>query len=146
MAVLPLTGILMPASMLRCVFLCGELDGFPVRPAGALGAPRHTVCGSLVGRSASAGAEGGDAGAGGNRGGCRLLRVALLLARRHRLLALASLALLAASAWFVFAHPRPFEYRRMSWKLPRSTLDRATRFCGQPNGRTLLLDSGGLLG
>jgi competence protein ComEC len=73
--------------------------------------------------------------------------LALLLARRHRLLALASLALLAASAWFVFAHPRPFEYRAHELEITAIDIGQGDSFfVVTPNGRTLLLDSGGLLG
>ncbi len=73
--------------------------------------------------------------------------LALLLARRHRVLAVASLALLAGSAWFVFAHPRRFEHKPHELEITAIDIGQGDSFLVvTPNGRTLLLDSGGLLG
>ncbi len=73
--------------------------------------------------------------------------LALLLARRHRLLALASLALLAASAWLVFAYPRPFEHNPHELEITAIDIGQGDSFLVvTPGGHTLLLDSGGLLG
>jgi competence protein ComEC len=73
--------------------------------------------------------------------------LALLLARRHRLLATGSLALLAASAWGVFAYPRPFEYKPHELEITAVDIGQGDSFfLVTPNGHTLLLDSGGLLG
>ena len=73
--------------------------------------------------------------------------LALLLARRQRVLAVASLALLAGSAWFVFAHPRRFEYRPHELEITAIDIGQGDSFLVvTPNGHTLLLDSGGLLG
>ena len=73
--------------------------------------------------------------------------LALLLARRHRLLALASLALLAASAWMVFAYPRPFEHNPHELEITAIDIGQGDSFLVvTPDGHTLLLDSGGLLG
>jgi competence protein ComEC len=148
MAVLPLTGILMPASMLAVAFsyvakwmafpfallarwaLQGIL--FAVHWSGGAQAPGIRVAMPALGAIVAVGVSYG---------------LALLLARRHRLLALASLALLAASAWFVFAHPRQFEHRAHELEITAIDIGQGDSFfLVTPNGRTLLLDSGGLLG
>ena len=73
--------------------------------------------------------------------------LALLLARRHRVLAVVSLALLAASAWLVCVRPRPFEYNPHELEITAIDIGQGDSFfLVTPNGHTLLLDSGGLLG
>ncbi len=72
--------------------------------------------------------------------------LALLLARRHRVLAVASLALLAASAWLVCVRPRPFEYNPHELEITAIDIGQGDSFfLVTPHGHTLLLDSGGLL-
>jgi competence protein ComEC len=148
MAVLPLTGILMPASMLAVAF--SYVANWMASPFALLA--RWALQGILFAVHWSGGAQ-----APGLRVAMPALAaiaavavsygLALLLARRHRLLALASLALLAASAWFVFAHPRPFEYRAHELEITAIDIGQGDSFfVVTPNGRTLLLDSGGLLG
>ena len=73
--------------------------------------------------------------------------LALLLARRHRVLAVASLALLAASAWLVCVRPRPFAHNPHELEITAIDIGQGDSFfLVTPNGHTLLLDSGGLLG
>jgi competence protein ComEC len=73
--------------------------------------------------------------------------LALLLARRHRVLAVASLALLASSAWMVFAHPRAFVHNPHELEITAIDIGQGDAFLVvTPGGHTLLLDSGGLLG
>jgi competence protein ComEC len=73
--------------------------------------------------------------------------LALLLARRHRMLALASVGLLAASAWMVYAHPRKFEHNAHELEITAIDIGQGDAFLVvTPGGHTLLLDSGGLLG
>jgi len=148
MVVLPLTGILMPASMLavalsyvsrwmaspfallarwalQCILFAVHWSG------GAQATERRVAMPALEAIVAV--------------GLCYVL--ALLMARRHRVLALASLALLATSAWFVFAHPRPFEHRAHQLEITAIDIGQGDSFLVvTPNGHTLLLDSGGLLG
>jgi competence protein ComEC len=73
--------------------------------------------------------------------------LALLLARRHLVLAAGSLVLLAISAWMMLQHPRKFE--RQPHELEITAIDIGqgdSFFLVTPSGHTLLLDSGGLLG
>ena len=73
--------------------------------------------------------------------------LALLLARRQRMLALASLGLLAASAWLVYAHPREFVHNPHELEITAIDIGQGDAFLVvTPGGHTLLLDSGGLLG
>ena len=148
MAVLPLTSVLMPASMLA---VASSYIGHWIASPFALAA-RWALQGILFAVHWSGGAQARD------------LRVAmpaleaiaavavayalaLLLARRHRVLAAASLALLAGSAWFVFSHPRRFEHRPHELEITAIDIGQGDSFfVVTPNGRTLLLDSGGLLG
>lgn len=148
MAVLPLTSLLMPASMLAVAF---SYVAHWIATPFALAA-RWALQGILFTVHWSGGAQKPE------------LRVAmpaleaiaavvvcyalaLLLARRHRVLAVASLALLMGSAWFVFAHPRRFEYKPHELEITAIDIGQGDSFLVvTPNGRTLLLDSGGLLG
>jgi competence protein ComEC len=148
MAVLPLTSLLMPASMLAVAF--SYVAHWMAAPFAL--AARWALQGILFTVHWSGGAQ------------ARELRVpmptlaaiaafavayalALLLARRHRVLAVASLALLAGAAWLVFAHPRRFEYRPHELEITAIDIGQGDSFLVvTPNGRTLLLDSGGLLG
>ncbi|MGA3126605.1 MAG: ComEC/Rec2 family competence protein [Candidatus Korobacteraceae bacterium] len=148
MAVLPLTGILMPASMLAVAF--SYVANWMASPFALLA--RWALQGILFAVHWSGGAQ-----APGIRVAMPALAaiaavtvsygLALIMARRHRLLALASLALLAASAWFVFANPRQFEHRAHELEITAIDIGQGDSFLVvTPNGRTLLLDSGGLLG
>lgn len=148
MAVLPLTSLLMPASMLAVAFSYAA----HWMAAPFVLAARWALQGILFAVHWSGGAR------------ARELRVAmptpeaiaavvvcfalaLLLARRHRLLAVASLALLAGSAWFVFAQPRRFQHPAHELEITAIDIGQGDSFfVVTPNGHTLLLDSGGLLG
>jgi competence protein ComEC len=148
MAVIPLTGILMPASMLAValsnvakwmaspfsLLARWALQGilFAVHWSGGVQATEHRVAMPALATIVLVGVAYG---------------LALLLARRHRLLALASLALLTASAWFVFSYPRQFEHRAHELEITAIDIGQGDSFLVvTPNGHTLLLDSGGLLG
>jgi competence protein ComEC len=73
--------------------------------------------------------------------------LALLTARRRWVLATGSLALLAASAWLVVSHPRPFEHNPHELEITAIDIGQGDSFLVvTPGGHTLLLDSGGLLG
>jgi competence protein ComEC len=73
--------------------------------------------------------------------------LALLLARRHRVLAAVSLVALAVAAFAVYRHPRPFEFRPHELEITAIDIGQGDSFLlVTPNGHTLLLDSGGLLG
>jgi len=73
--------------------------------------------------------------------------LALLLARRHALLTAVSLALLAFSAWYAVQHTRAFEYDHQRLEITAIDIGQGDSFLlVTPNGHTLLLDSGGLLG
>ena len=64
-----------------------------------------------------------------------------------RALATGSLALLAASAWLLLSHPRPFGYKPHELEITAIDIGQGDSFLlVTPNGHTLLLDSGGLLG
>ncbi len=148
MAVLPLTGILMPASMLAVAL--SYLANWMAAPSAL--AARWSLQAILFTVHWSGGAQLPD------------LRVpmpalaamaavvvsyalALLLARRHRVLAVASLALLAASAWLVCVRPRPFAHNPHELEITAIDIGQGDSFfLVTPNGHTLLLDSGGLLG
>jgi len=148
MAVLPLTSLLMPTSMLAVAvsYVSGWLAAPLVLAARcALEAILLTVHGS---------------------GGSQLTDVrvampslewvalfaaayvvALLLARRHRALTAVSLAVLVVAAWGIYAHPRPFAFRAHALEITAIDIGQGDSFLlVTPNGHTLLLDSGGLLG
>jgi competence protein ComEC len=148
MAVLPLTSLLMPASMLAVAFsyvahwmaapfaLAGRvaLQGilFTVHWSGGAQASELRVAMPTLSTIAGVGAA---------------YALALLLARRHRVLAVASLALLAGAAWLVFAQPRRFEHQAHELEITAIDIGQGDSFfVVTPNGHTLLLDSGGLLG
>ena len=148
MAVIPLTSLLMPASILAVV--AGYVAGWMAWPFAL--AAKWALRGILLTVHWSGGAQLSD------------LRVAmpavaavvsvgvsyalaLLLARRHRILMGASLGLLAASAWFVYLHPRAFEYNAHALEITAIDIGQGDSFLVvTPGGHTLLLDSGGLLG
>ncbi len=148
MAVLPLTALLMPASMLAVglSYLAGWMAApFSFSARIALQAILLTVHWS---------------------GGTQLpdVRVAmpalwlvaafiaaytfaLLLARRHRALTTVSLVALAVAAFAVCRHPRPFEFHPHQLEITAIDIGQGDSFLlVTPNGHTLLLDSGGLLG
>ncbi len=148
MAVLPLTSLLMPASMLAVAFSyiahwmaapfalvaqwALQAILFTVHWSGGAQRPEMRVAMPAVEAIAAMVA-------------CYAL--ALLLARRHRVLAVVSLALLAGSVWLVFAHPRRFEHQPHKLEITAIDIGQGDSFLVvTPNGRTLLLDSGGLLG
>jgi competence protein ComEC len=148
MAVLPLTGILMPAAVLAVAF--SYVAGWMVAPFAL--AARWSLQGILLAVHWSGGAQLTD-----RRVAMPALAavaavvfcygLALLLARRRPVLALASLALLAASAWVTFAHPRPFEHNSRALEITAIDIGQGDAFLVvTPGGHTLLLDSGGLLG
>ena len=63
------------------------------------------------------------------------------------MLAVVSLALLAASAWLVCVRPRPFAHNPHELEITAIDIGQGDSFfLVTPNGHTLLLDSGGLLG
>jgi competence protein ComEC len=148
MAVLPLTGFLMPASMLAVAF--SYFGGWLAAPFAV--AARWLLQGILLTVHWSGGAQLQDVRVAMPSvmaivGVASAYALGLLLARRHRVLALASLALLAASAWFAFQHPRPFEYRPHELEITAIDIGQGDSFfLVTPGGHTLLLDSGGLLG
>ena len=147
MVVLPLTSLLMPASMLAVAL--SYLASWMAAPFAL--AARWSLQGILLTVHWSGGAQ------------LRDLRVAmpaeeavaavgvsyalaLLLARRHRVLAAISLALLAFSAWGVFHYQRPFSHRQHELEITAIDIGQGDSFLlVTPGGHTLLLDSGGLL-
>ncbi|HVJ04056.1 MAG TPA: ComEC/Rec2 family competence protein [Candidatus Saccharimonadales bacterium] len=148
MAVLPLTGLLMPTSMLAVAF--SYLAQWLAAPFSL--AARYALQGILLTVHWSGGTQLPDlrvamptlaaisavAGA---------YAIALLLSRRHWILAFTSLGLLAASAWTVFQHPRPFAYQPHELEITAIDIGQGDSFLlVTPGGHTLLLDSGGLLG
>jgi competence protein ComEC len=148
MVVLPLTSVLMPASMVAVAF--SYFANWMAAPFAL--AARWSLQGILLTVHWSGGAQLRDA-----RAAMPTLTtiaavaiaygLGLLLARRHRMLAAASLALLAASALYAFWHPRPFEYRRHELEITAIDIGQGDSFLlVTPGGHTLLLDSGGLLG
>jgi competence protein ComEC len=73
--------------------------------------------------------------------------LALLCARRRAALACASLALMAAAAWTVYALPRTFEHRLQELEITAIDIGQGDAFfIVTPGGHRLLLDSGGLAG
>jgi competence protein ComEC len=148
MAVLPLTSLLMPASMLAVAF--SYVAHWMATPFAL--AARWALQGILAAVHWSGGAQTPELRVAmpaleAIAAAVASYALALLMARRHRVLAVASLALLAGSAWFAFAHPRHFE--RTPHELEITAIDIGqgdSFFVVTPNGRTLLLDSGGLLG
>jgi competence protein ComEC len=148
MAVLPLTSLLMPTSMLAVAF--SYFGGWLAAPF--VVAARFALQGILLTVHWSGGAQLTD------------VRVAmpawwviatfamayvlaLLLGRRHRALTAGALAVLAVAAWGVFEHPRPFAYRAQALEITAIDIGQGDSFLlVTPNGHTLLLDSGGLLG
>jgi len=148
MAVLPLTGVLMPAGVLAVVF--SYVANWMAAPFALVA--RWSLQGILLAVHWSGGAQLTD-----RRVAMPALAavaavvfcygLALLLARRRPALALASLALLAASAWVTFAHPRPFEHNPRALEITAIDIGQGDAFLVvTPGGHTLLLDSGGLLG
>jgi len=148
MVVLPLTSLLMPASMLAVAF--SYLANWIAAPF--VLAARWSLQGILLTVHWSGGAQLPD------------LRVAmpalvaiaavglsyalaLLLARRHRVATAVSLAMLALSAWLVIGHPRPFVHHPQQLEITAIDIGQGDSFLlVTPGGHTLLLDSGGLLG
>jgi competence protein ComEC len=148
MAVLPLMSLLMPLAMLAVVTsYVAAWIGAPF----ALGA-RWAMQGILFAVHWSGGAQLTDhrvaipaLGAILTFAGCYAL--ALLLARRHSVLAVASIGLLAVAAWGIYAHPRAFEHRANELEITAIDIGQGDSFLVvTPGGHTLLLDSGGLLG
>jgi competence protein ComEC len=148
MAVLPLTSLLMPASVLAVAF--SYVANWMAAPFALVA--RWSLQGILLAVHWSGGAQLVD-----RRVAMPALAalaavvtcyaLALLLARRRRPLALASLALLAASVWITFAHPRPFEHNSGALEITAIDIGQGDAFLVvTPGGHTLLLDSGGLLG
>jgi competence protein ComEC len=148
MAVLPLMGVLMPSAMLAVGFsYVGHWLAVPLALAarwslqgillavhwsGGAQAPEHRVAMPALAAMAAVGLCYG---------------LALLTARRRWVLAAGSLALLAASAWLVVAHPRPFEHNPHELEITAIDIGQGDSFLVvTPGGHTLLLDSGGLLG
>jgi competence protein ComEC len=148
MIVLPLMSLLMPLAMLAVA--ASYVAGWLALPF-ALGA-RWSLQGILFAVHWSGGAQLTDHRVGIPAlaailtfAGCYAL--ALLLARRHSALAVASLALLAVAAWGVYTHPRAFEYRAHELEITAIDIGQGDSFLVvTPGGHTLLLDSGGLLG
>jgi competence protein ComEC len=148
MAVLPLTGLLMPAAVLAVGF--SYVARWMAAPFAL--AARWAMQGILLSVHWSGGAHLTDhrvampaLAAVAAVVGCYGL--ALLAARRRRMLALVALALLAGSAWFAFAHPRPFEHNPAALEITAIDIGQGDAFLVvTPRGRTLLLDSGGVLG
>jgi competence protein ComEC len=148
MIVLPLTSVLMPTSILAVTF--SYLSNWMAMPF-AIGA-RWSLQGILLTVYWSGGAQLQD---------LRVARpaleaiaaiatayaLALVMARRHWVLATASLALLGGAAWMVITHPRPFAHRAHELEITAIDIGQGDSFLlVTPNGHTLLLDSGGLLG
>jgi competence protein ComEC len=148
MAVLPLTSLLMPASMLAVAF--SYLAHWITIPFALFA--RWILQGILLTVHWSGGAQLPDMRAAvpaiaAIAAFATSYALALLLARRHRLLAAASLVLLIAAAGLVFQHPRPFQYNPHELEITAIDIGQGDSFLlVTPNGHTLLLDSGGLLG
>jgi len=148
MAVLPLMGLLMSAAVLAVGF--SYVANWMAAPFAL--AARWAMHGILLAVHWSGGAHLTDhrvavpaLAALAAVAGCYGL--ALLAARRQRVLALASLVLLAGSAWVALAHPRPFEHNAGALEITAIDIGQGDAFLVvTPGGRTLLLDSGGLLG
>ena len=148
MVVLPLMGVLMPAAMLAVGFSYiahwlavplalaarWSLEGIlaAVHWSGGAQLPDHRVAMPALAAIAAVGL-------------CYAL--ALLTARRRLVLATGSLVLLAASAWLLVTHPRPFEYDPHELEITAIDIGQGDSFLlVTPGGHTLLMDSGGLLG
>jgi competence protein ComEC len=148
MAVLPLTSLLMPASMLAVAF--SYLANWIAAPFAW--AARWSLQGILMTVHWSGGTQLRDLrvampALGAIAAVGLAYSLALLLARRHRLLAGVSLALLALSAWSVFQYPRPFKHHPEQLEITAIDIGQGDSFLlVTPRGHTLLLDSGGLLG
>ncbi len=148
MAVLPLTAWLMPTAMLGVVF--SYISHWLALPFAW--AARISLAGILWAVHGSGGAHLHDLRVAMPDGRvvtmlvvCYLL--ALLLARRHRVLATLSVVALAASAWMLYAHPRPFSYRPNAIEITAVDVGQGDCFLlVSPQGHALLLDSGGLIG
>jgi competence protein ComEC len=147
MAVLPLTSLLMPTSMLAV--MVSYVSGWLAAPL--VLAARCALEAILLTVHWSGGAQLTDV-----RVAMPALElvalfaaayvVALLLARRHRALTAVSLAVLALAAWGIYAHPRPFAFRAHTLEITAIDIGQGDSFLlVTPNGHTLLLDSGGLL-
>jgi competence protein ComEC len=148
MAVLPLTAWLMPTAMLGVAF--SYLSHWLALPFAW--AARMSLAGILWAVHGSGGAHLHDLRVAMPDG--RVVAVlavsymlALLLARRHRVLASLSVLALAASAWMLYAHPRPFAYRPNAVEITAVDIGQGDCFLlVSPQGHALLLDSGGLIG
>ena len=168
MAVLPLMALLMPSAMLAVGFsvgsqlLAAHMPGLPWLAAHgstfahALAAPlaavaRWALKGILLAVHWSGGAQADHRVPMPSLAAVTAVvlcyGLALLLARRRALLSAASVALLAASAWLVIAHPRPFLHNPRALEITAIDIGQGDSFLlVTPGGHTLLLDSGGLLG
>jgi competence protein ComEC len=148
MVVLPLTSLLMPASMLAVAL--SYLASWMAAPFAL--AARWSLQGILLTVHWSGGAQLRDLRVAMPAMGAIAAvgfsyALALLLARRHRALAAISLVLLALSAWGVFHYPRPFSHRPQELEITAIDIGQGDSFLlVTPDGHTLLLDSGGLLG
>lgn len=148
MAVLPLMSVLMPTAMLAVAF---SFAAHWIAVPFALAA-RWSLQGILFAVHWSGGAQLLDRRVAMPALGAMLAVpfayvLALMFARRHRVLALASLALLASSVWLVVAHSRPFAYNPRELEITAIDIGQGDSFLiVTPGGHTLLLDSGGLLG
>ena len=148
MAVLPLTSLLMPTSMLGVglSYVAHWLAGpFAL-------AARWSLEGILLAVHWSGGAQLPEVrvampGLAAITGIAASYGLALLLARRHRVMATASLAALALAAWGVYGYPRAFEHKAHELEITAIDIGQGDSFLVvTPGGHTLLLDSGGLLG
>jgi competence protein ComEC len=148
MAVLPLTSLLMPTSMLAVAF--SYLASWPAALFARVA--RWALAGILLAVHWSGGAQLPDLrvampGLAAIAGVAASYTLALLLARRDRLLAAGSLAVLAVAAWGVYGHPRAFVYAPHQLEITAIDIGQGDSFLlVTPGGHTLLLDSGGLLG
>jgi competence protein ComEC len=148
MAVLPLTAVLMPTSMLAVAV--SYLARWLAAPFAT--AALWAMQGILLAVHWSGGAQLTDVrvampALGAIAAVAISYGLALLLARRHRALATVSVAALALAAWGVYAHPRAFAYKAHELEITAIDIGQGDSFLlVTPNGHTLLLDSGGLLG
>ena len=158
MAVLPLMGLLMPAAMLAVGF---SLVGHGLSICHWLAGPPAALCATVARWSLKcillAVHWSGGAQLTEHRVAMPAIfaivavaicyALALLVARRNALLTAASLALLAASAWLVVSHPRPFLHEPQALEITAIDIGQGDSFLlVTPRGHTLLLDSGGLPG
>jgi competence protein ComEC len=148
MAVLPLTSWLMPTAMLAVAF--SYLANWMALPFALVA--RWSLQGILLTVHWSGGAQLQDLRIAmpaleALAAVAASFALALLLARRHATLATASLALLAASTWMMLQHPRNFDQKPHELEITAIDIGQGDSFfLVTPNGHTLLLDSGGLLG